>query len=104
MITAITAKEKDAKAPLDERFGRCPYFAIYDHQSGNTEFIDNPYKDDQGGVGTRVVELLANKEVTHIVATEFGPKAQSLLEKLKIQMIVPNDQNQTVESIISNMN
>jgi len=104
MITAITAKDKNTTAHLDERFGRCPYFAIYDHNTGNTEFIENPYRDDQGGVGTRVVELLANKEVTQVVATEFGPKAQALLEQLKIQMIVPADQSQTVEHIINNMN
>lgn len=104
MITAITAKDNKKEAQLDERFGRCPYFAIYDHSTASTEFIENPYKDDQGGVGTRVVELLANKEVTQVVASEFGPKAKGLLEQLKIQLIVPNELNQTVNKIIQKLN
>lgn len=104
MITAITAKKNDSKAQLDSRFGRSPYFAIYDHKTGQTDFIENPYKNDQGGVGTRVVELLANKEVTQVVAVEFGPKAKGLLEQLKIQMIVPGESDLTIAKIIEKMN
>lgn len=104
MITAITAQSNDSKAQMDERFGRSPFFAIYDQKNGKTEFIKNPYKDDQGGVGTRIVELLANKDVTQIVAFEFGPKAKSLLEQLKIQMIVPEETNLSVNQIIDRIN
>ncbi len=104
MITAITAKTNKTNANLDERFGRCPFFAIYDHKNKQVDFIENPYKNDQGGVGTRVVELLANKDVTQIVAAEFGPKASGLLEKLKIQMIVPDNSGETVEQIIERIN
>ncbi len=104
MITAITAKKNEKSANLDDRFGRCPFFAIYNHSNNEIEFIENPYKNEQGGVGTRVVELLANKDVTQVVAAEFGPKASGLLEKLKIQMIVPDKTGETVADIISKIN
>jgi predicted Fe-Mo cluster-binding NifX family protein len=57
--------------------------------------------NDKGGVGTSIVSFLAEKHVKQIVANEFGPKAQGLLEKLKIQMIVPTDRKQSVEEIIA---
>jgi predicted Fe-Mo cluster-binding NifX family protein len=100
MITAITSNAKTSTALVDEKFGRCSYFAIHNHTTGETNFIDNPYKNDKGGVGSSVVEMLANKEVTQIVAIEFGPKAKNLLEKLNIQMIVPEDKQITIEKII----
>jgi predicted Fe-Mo cluster-binding NifX family protein len=104
MITAITSRDKNSSSKIDEKFGRCAYFAIHNHLTGETNFIDNPYKENKGGVGTNVVEMLANEQVTQIVAAEFGPKAKNLLEKLKIQMIVPEDKNITIEKIISQIN
>ncbi|PLX19848.1 MAG: hypothetical protein C0599_10125 [Salinivirgaceae bacterium] len=101
MITAITSNANTKAAQVDEKFGRCAYFALHNHATGETEFIDNPHKNNKGGVGSSVVEMLANREVTQIVAIEFGPKAKNLLEKLSIQMIVPENKQITIEEIIA---
>lgn len=101
MITAIPAQTNNENARLDEKFGRSPFFALYNHSEESIEFIDNPFQNDRGGVGTSIVAHLAEKKVNQIIANEFGPKAQSLLEQLKIQMIVPDDSSATIKELIA---
>lgn len=101
MIIAIPAQTNDENAKLDAKFGRSPYFALYNQSDKSLDFIENPFQNDKGGVGTSVVAHLAEKKVKQIVANEFGPKAQSLIEELKIQMIVPDNSSATIKEIIS---
>lgn len=100
MITAIPAQTNNENSRLDEKFGRTSYFAIYNHSEKKLEFIGNPFQNDKGGVGTSVVAHLAERKVTQVIAAEFGPKAQKLLEQLKIQMVVPDNSKTTITEII----
>lgn len=103
MILAIAASGNSIDAKLDTRFGRSPYFAIYNNTTNQTLFIENKFKDENGGVGPKVVGKLAELNVQKIVATEFGPKAKDILEVLKIQMIVLSDTHKTINEIIKIM-
>jgi predicted Fe-Mo cluster-binding NifX family protein len=38
--------------------------------------------------------------VEQVISGDFGPKAKNLLEKLKIQMIVPENRNNTVQEVL----
>lgn len=103
MITAIAASGNTIDTKLDSRFGRCPYFAIYDDKTKQTIFIANDFKDEQGGVGPMVVNKLAEMNVEKVIAAEFGPKAKDVLDALKIQMIILTDTNKTIDEIIKMM-
>ena len=39
--------------------------------------------------------------VKKVISGHFGPKAKSLLERFKIQMIILNENNKTVQEIIN---
>ena len=104
MRVAITSTGQSLESMLDQRFGRCAYFVIYDTETGGVEILPNPNKDAEEGAGPASVQLVASKEVQKIVSGEFGVKIKSLLDSLKIQMIVYKDQDKTVRSVIDMLN
>ena len=104
MKIAITSSGNTLKSYLDIRFGRCSFFAIYDTETKDVEFISNPNKEAEEGAGPASVQLVASIPVNKIVSGEFGFKIKSLLVDLKIQMIVLKEPDITIEDIIKLLN
>lgn len=104
MKVAITSTGNTLEAKLDQRFGRCKYFVIYDTESKSLEYIPNPNQDAEEGAGPASVELVASRDVEKIVSSEFGMKIKSLLDSLKIQMIVLKDPEKKIREIIELLN
>ncbi len=104
MKTIITSKGNNLKSKFDLRFGRAAWLCLYDHEKKTTKFIENENKDINGGAGTKTSEKIAELGAQKVISGDFGPKAKSLLEKLKIQMIVLDESNQTIGGIIEKMN
>ena len=103
MLVAIAASDNNIESSIDDRFGRCSFFCFYNLETKQTDFIENSLKNDSGGVGPKVAEFLANNGINKICATEFGPKAKDMLDKLKIEtQIIKN--GQTVRKIIELLN
>jgi len=104
MKVAITSTGKGPEAKLDSRFGRCPYFVVYDTISFSTEFIPNPNMENIEGAGPASVQLVASRGVTKVVSGEFGAKVKSIFDQLKIQLIVLNDPEKKICEIIELLN
>jgi len=104
MKVAITSTGNDLNSKLDQRFGRCSYFVIYDTETRGMEFIPNPNKEAQEGAGPASVQIVASRNVEKIVSGEFGIKIKSLLDSLKIQMIVLKEPEKSIGDIINMLN
>ncbi len=104
MKVAITSTGNTLESKLDQRFGRCAFFVIYDTETGGTEFIPNPNKDALNGAGPASVQIVASRNVSKIISGEFGIKIKSLLDSLKIQMIVIKDTEKTIQDTINMLN
>lgn len=104
MKIAITSTGNSMNSELDQRFGRCSWFVIYDSEINSTEFLPNPHKDSEEGSGPASVELMVQKGVEKIVSGEFGLKIKPMLDSLKIQMIVIKKGNKKVKDIIDMIN
>jgi predicted Fe-Mo cluster-binding NifX family protein len=104
MKIAITSTGNTLESKIDERFGRCAFFVIYDTETKATEFIPNPYKDAESGAGPAAVQLVASRGVSKIVAGEFGMKIKSLLDSLKIQMIIFKKPELKIQEVIDMLN
>jgi predicted Fe-Mo cluster-binding NifX family protein len=104
MKIAITSTGNTLESKIDERFGRCAFFVICDTETKATEFIPNPHKDVESGAGPAAVQLLASRGVSKIVAGEFGMKIKSLLDSLKIQMIVFKKPELKIQAVIDMLN
>ncbi len=103
MKTIITAQEASPESKLDSRFGRCAFFCLHDSTDGQITFIQNEFKDAQGGAGTKVVEKLLTMKVDRIISGDFGPKAKDILDKFKIQLVKIHDDQKTIKEIISTL-
>jgi predicted Fe-Mo cluster-binding NifX family protein len=103
MKVAITSNGDSFDSLIDSRFGRCHYFVVYDTESKSSEFIPNPNINAAEGAGPASVQLLAEKKVEKIISGEFGVKIKSLLDSLKIQMIVIKE-SLTIREIINMLN
>jgi len=104
MKVAITSTGNNLESTLDQRFGRCAFFVIYDTETKGMEFLPNPNTDVQEGAGPASVQIVAAKEVKKIVSGEFGIKIKSLLDSLKIQMIVLKQPEKSIKEIIDMLN
>ena len=104
MKVAITSTGQSLESTIDQRFGRCAFFVIYDTETGGVEIHPNPNRDAEEGAGPASVQLVASKEVQKIVSGEFGVKIKSLLDSLKIQMVVYKEPEKTVKSVIYMLN
>ena len=104
MKLAITSTGNTLESILDMRFSRCAYFIVYDTESKAIEFIPNPNKDAEEGVGPASVQLMASRSVKKIISGEFGAKIKPLLDSLKIQMIVLQNSKKTIKQIIDMLN
>lgn len=79
MIVGITARAAGTDAPVEQRFGRAPYFVFVDTETGKAESIENPLIDAAGGVGPRAVQLLAEHGATILVTGQVGGNAAHAL-------------------------
>ena len=93
MKTAITSTGDKITSKMDARFGRASYICVYDDDNGTAQFFENENKNLNGGAGTKTVEKIVELGVECVFSGDFGPKAKSLLERMKIQMIIPNEKD-----------
>lgn len=99
MKVAISADANTASAHVDSRFGRCAWFAVYDTESRQLDFIENTARQAEEGAGPAAVALVASQGVSQIVSGEFGFKIKSMLSDLHIQMVMMKE-SKTIAEII----
>lgn len=84
VIIAVASDGETLKASVSHMAARCPYFLIVDNKGKLLEAVENPYKDTRGGAGVSAVNFLAEKNVTIVIAGNFGDKMRDALEAHKI--------------------
>lgn len=99
MKVAITCREARKEALIDQRFGRCAWFALYDTETQELEFVQNTAKDAESGAGPAAVAVVAEHRVAKVISGEFGPKIKQMLMELNIQMVMVKE-DKTVEELI----
>ena len=68
MKVAVTCRADNMDALVDQRFGRCSWFAIYDTDTHEVEFVKNTAKDEDSGAGPAAVAIVADHQVRKIVS------------------------------------
>ncbi len=103
MKVIITASGDNTESKFDLRFGRAGWFCVYDSETKSTHFIENSFKNANGGAGTKSSEMAAELGATKVISGDFGPKAKTMLEKLNIQMVAIKDDQLKVDDIIAKL-
>ncbi|QIA08386.1 NifB/NifX family molybdenum-iron cluster-binding protein [Draconibacterium halophilum] len=100
MKTIITSTGDNVDSKFDLRFGRAGWFCVYDKETHSTNFIENSFKNSNGGAGTKSSEMAAELGAKQIISGHFGPKAKDMLAKFQIQMIEFDNEKLNVKDII----
>jgi predicted Fe-Mo cluster-binding NifX family protein len=82
---AVAAADKTLTATVSDQAAPAPYFLFFDGKGKLLEVIENPYKNAESA-GPSVVNFLAGKGATVVVAGGFGPK---IIEVAKAKGIIP---------------
>ena len=86
MKLCITSTGTSLDSNVDPRFGRSPYFIIYDTGSDTFESIENASREAMGGAGIQAGQLIVSKNVGAVITGNFGPNAFRVLQAAKIKM------------------
>ena len=80
-ILAVATLEKTENSQISDKAARALYYLIFDKGGNLLEVISNPFNDATRGAGPKVADLLASKNVSLVVAGDFGHKMKSALDK-----------------------
>ncbi len=87
MKLAICAQGEGLASPVDQRFGRCPYFVILDPDSREIiKSIPNSGISAPGGAGTQTARLLFAEKVDAVAVGNIGPNAATALKAAGIKV------------------
>lgn len=87
MRIAVTAKGPTLESPVEPKFGRCAHLLLVDGESGSFEALPNPFLEESGGAGSRLVGLISSHEVDLVLTGSPGPNAQVALEAAGIRTV-----------------
>ena len=80
MILCITAATEGPAAGTDPRFGRAPFFAFANSETGEIQIEPNGFISGSGGVGSKVGEFMAKREIDAVITGHVGPNAFRVLQ------------------------
>lgn len=87
MKIILTATSDSLDSLLDERFGRAPYFLVYDLEQNHAEFIKNDNLDAAQGAGIQSAQNIVKTGASCLITGQCGPKALRVLESAKIKVL-----------------
>jgi predicted Fe-Mo cluster-binding NifX family protein len=86
MKVAFSSSGTDLDANVDPRFGRCPYFIIYNTDSDAFEVLDNESRQAMGGAGIQAGQAIAKTGAAAVITGNVGPNAHRVLSASKIDI------------------
>lgn len=86
MKVSLSSSGKDLNDNLDLRFGRSPYFIIYDLDTDEYQSIDNKGEKSSGGAGIAAAQQIIDESVEVLITSNVGPNAYELLNSSDIKM------------------
>lgn len=88
-----TTKEKTDQ--LSPRFGRCPYFLIFDEEKEDWQVLENASAQARRGAGVAAAQRIIEAGCRAVVSGNMGPRAHSALSAGEVKIYL-GDSNKTV--------
>lgn len=96
---AICASGDSPSSLIDERFGRCTFFMIWDPVAKVYQAFDNQSTEGAHGAGTGATQILLNQNVGTVITQRIGPKALAVLQQVGAK-IYASESGDTVETTL----
>jgi len=105
MKIAIPASKKDINSQINPRFGRCPFYLVFQDNQEEFEVIENSANNAFRGAGISAAQTLANKNIQAVITTNIGPNAQNALQSANIKIYLADNNlkiNQALKQLKEN--
>lgn len=79
MKICVSSSNKEKNANLDQHFGRCPYFSIFDTETKEFKFIENAGVTANQGAGIAAGQQVIDEKVGVVITGSLGPNAMRVL-------------------------
>jgi len=100
MKVCVTSTGPSLDSRVDLRFGRAPYFIVFDVEARSYEVIENKQQLDlPQGAGVQSAAIVAKSGAEAVLTGNCGPKAFRVLDESKIAVYVGLDNMTVVEAI-----
>lgn len=86
MKIALAVNEKNINEGVSPSFGRAYFFAIYDSQSKETNFIDNPGASSPGGAGIKAGQAVVDSGAKVLITPRLGENAADVLQAAGVKI------------------
>ncbi len=86
MILLISVQQADLDSPVNDRFGRSPWFLRVDSDTLEWQAFENPAVNNRGGAGVTAAQFAVDQKVGAVFSGDFGPNAATALQAAGIQM------------------
>jgi len=86
MKIAISSGGDKLQSEVDQRFARCPYYIIYDTDSGDFEAVNNESSMAGGGAGIQAAQKISDKGIYAVISGNIGPNAFRVLSAASIKI------------------
>lgn len=87
MKIVVSSSANNLEAPLDPRFGRCPYLLIIDTDTMQFEAVANAAAEAGGGAGIQTAQVIADKGAKAVITGNVGPNAFKALSAVGVEII-----------------
>lgn len=99
-ITVVASDNNSLNANVSAEASRCSYYIFLDDEGKVLEMVQNPHKDVRGGASSKLLLMLKEKKISHIIAANFGNKLIGHLRSNHIKYTVhKGDINSVIESL-----
>ncbi len=86
MKVAISSNGDTLQSNVDQRFARCPYYIIYDTDSGSFEAVNNESSMAGGGAGIQAAQRISDMGIGAVISGNIGPNAFRVLSAASIKI------------------
>ncbi len=88
MKIAIPVSEKKSNGEIDRRFGRAPFFAIFDAETREFAYVENTQNlNSAQGAGIQSAENIVKAGAEVLLTSSCGPKAFKVLAASDVKVI-----------------
>jgi len=100
MLIMISSQDKTLDSEPSLRFGRAPYFILYDIDHETWKAFENQAVYQRGGAGVAAAQFLSDKQVDAALSGRFGPNAHQSLSAAGIKMLTFDSQYDSIHAVV----
>lgn len=86
MKIAIPVEKDNLETTVCPSFGRAPYFLLYQLDTKESEFINNPAASSPGGAGIKAAQVIVDSAAQVLLTPRCGENAADVLKASNIKI------------------